>query len=468
MSDRGTPPVSQEAALSPRSSPTLEDGASEAAAPEPRPAKKTKKPKRKRKAADATPAVGSDPAVEAAISSRKNKKTKKKKERDKHPEKETKASSSAAAAPSEPPPPADNRKKPRKKAPPKVHQQQPNNNNSDSLSEAQKTVNEQMRRVLEEDQYSATGSIVDTDSEHEDNLTYRGETVRMDRSALMGAMRKHLWMERLHSSSSGNNTVVTPKPGDDEEENDNRRGRKKKKKGKRKETPPGDNDHSRTVEEAPVETSRTADAIVNPTSMGVTATEDVTDEFDDRDGGSIFGQTTGSSNATWVECDKCKKWRRLRGVVDEKKLPSRWYCSMNKNDPERARCSAPEEEYETPPTPESAADARTRKHLRVWVRRLQCHEAYESRQPTWTRGRKKATSTSKEPYEWVRCCNQSCGKWRAILRIMDAKSGVIDGTRDGEWYCVMNTWDEKMASCAAPQENLPAIGCPGWVHQDEE
>jgi hypothetical protein len=25
------------------------------------------------------------------------------------------------------------------------------------------------------------------------------------------------------------------------------------------------------------------------------------------DESSIFGQTTGSSNATWVECDKCKK-----------------------------------------------------------------------------------------------------------------------------------------------------------------
>jgi CW-type Zinc Finger len=168
-----------------------------------------------------------------------------------------------------------------------------------------------------------------------------------------------------------------------------------------------------------------------------------------------------------VECDKCKKWRRLRGVVDEKKLPSRWYCSMNKNDPERSKCSAPEEEYDTNhATPESAADARVRKHLRVWVRRLQCNEAYEARQPTLTRGKKKAQSSSKEPYEWIRCCNPSCGKWRCLLRIMEAKT-VIDKTQDGEWYCVMNTWDEKVASCAAPQENLPAVGCPPWVLLDD-
>lgn len=110
--------------------------------------------------------------------------------------------------------------------------------------------------------------------------------------------------------------------------------------------------------------------------------------------------------------------------------------SMNKSDPDRARCSAPEEEYEATHTPESAADARTRKHLRVWVRRLQTNEAYEARQPTLTRGKKRAVaSSSKDPYEWVRCCNPSCGKWRAVLRIMDAKSNVIDRTTDGEWYC---------------------------------
>jgi hypothetical protein len=141
---------------------------------------------------------------------------------------------------------------------------------------------------------------------------------------------------------------------------------------------------------------------------------------------------------------------------------------MNNNDPERARCSAPEEEYDTQKTPENAADARTRKHLRIWVRRLQANEAYESRQPTMTRGKKRSAAvSSKDPYEWVRCCNPSCGKWRAVLRIMDAKTHVIDRTTDGEWYCVMNTWDEKTASCAAPQENLPAIGCPPWVMQDD-
>ena len=102
------------------------------------------------------------------------------------------------------------------------------------------------------------------------------------------------------------------------------------------------------------------------------------------------------------------KWRRLRGVVDTKKLPPKWFCSMNKNDPERAKCSAPEQEYTENNTPESATDHRIRKHLRLWVRRLQSNEAYEQKLPTMTRGKKKSvTANSKEPYEWIRCANPS-------------------------------------------------------------
>ncbi len=177
------------------------------------------------------------------------------------------------------------------------------------------------------------------------------------------------------------------------------------------------------------------------------------------------------SNATWVQCDRCKKWRRLRGLVDSKKLnlPAKWFCSMNKNDPERSKCTAPEEEYDSAlnTAPETAADLRARVHLRVWARRLQCNDAYEAKLPTMTRQKKKSTSSSaKEPYEWIRCCNPSCGKWRSILKFMD-KQAIIDSCKNGEWFCVQNTWDEKMASCAAPQENLPAIGCPIFCITEE-
>ncbi|EEC51405.1 predicted protein [Phaeodactylum tricornutum CCAP 1055/1] len=339
------------------------------------------------------------------------------------------------------------RKKPRKNKPPKEADV-----SAPGLTAAQKAVNEQMRRALEEDQYSAYGSIVDTDSDGEDEYTYRGQSVRLDRSSIQQAMKKGTLFDPARGTAVYEEEDPVDEENTEKQESVRTRRSKAKKKKRRKEA-----------------------AVVAATEVGVSKDVaadllglDGADEDMDRDGGSIFGQTTGSSNSTWVECDKCKKWRRLRGVVDEKKLPSKWFCSMNKNDPERSRCSAPEEEYEAPHTPESAADARTRKHLRVWVRRLQSNEAYEARQPTLTRGKKRAVaSSSKDPYEWVRCCNPSCGKWRAVLRIMDAKTNVIDRTTDGEWYCVMNMWDEKTASCAAPQENLPSVGCPPWVMQDE-
>ena len=402
----------------------------------------------------------------------------------------------------------------------------------DGLSPAQQAAQEQMRRALEEDQYSLVGSIIDhnnnnnndSDNNYDDDTTddgdrpytsytynYRGSAVRLDKAAMIQAVRKYILLEQRLQNTTGCTTVMAngimdehsnnnnDDDDDDDDDDDEMYGMEDDEDDVGYGSNPGDGGSGGTI------STRRGGGVANNISNQNRATSNINgnnkkkkrkdeltqlqddvklqnqqpmvskdplsldpDDDLDRDGGSIFGATTGQSNSTWVECDKCKKWRRLRGVVDEKKLPSKWYCSMNKNDSERARCSAPEEEYETSHTPESAADSRTRKHLRVWVRRLQCNEAYESRQPTLTRGKKRnaVSSSSTNPYEWVRCCNPSCGKWRALLRIMDAKGNVVDRTTDGEWYCVMNNWDEKMASCAAPQENIPAVGCPPWVMQD--
>lgn len=175
------------------------------------------------------------------------------------------------------------------------------------LTAAQMAVNEQMRRALEEDQYSANGSIVDTDSDDDDlQYTYKGESVRLDRSYLVQAARKHLWLERnaMGGDSGGNNNSAggTSVGGSgsnegsiaDGEDAESRRSRgstsKKKKKGKRAKEEerggkPGDVDAANIVG---------------------TSTPSGENDFE-RDEGSIFGQTTGSSNSTWVECDKCKK-----------------------------------------------------------------------------------------------------------------------------------------------------------------
>lgn len=370
----------------------------------------------------------------------------------------------------------------------------------DGLTRAQAAVNDMMRQLLEEDKYSVQGSIVDTDSsdeEEDERAVYaitggagsskrgiyaEGEAtlINLNRAVVTRAARKRLRIEGMRgvmdttgSRKRANSIVIVEEKdtgnalspladnlsGDDSSAG--RAGRKKKRKKIKRGGRGGDNDDGVLVNDE----SPTAMDVSPGLDSGTTIGDDVQGASVDES--SIFGQTTGSSNATWVECDKCKKWRRLRGIVDAKKLPPKWYCTMNRNDPERAKCSAPEEEYEAPVTPETLTDQRARKHLRLWVRRLQCIENYESRLPTMTRGKRRNTTNAKDPYEWVRCCNPSCGKWRAVLRSMEAAS-VIDAAKNGEWYCVLNTWDEKTASCAAPQENLPAIGCPPWVLQNED
>ena len=68
---------------------------------------------------------------------------------------------------------------------------------------------------------------------------------------------------------------------------------------------------------------------------------------------NIAGATTegGESGAPakkvtqWVQCERpnCKKWRKVPANIDRATLPDRWFCEMNKWDPERAFCDGPEE-----------------------------------------------------------------------------------------------------------------------------
>jgi len=37
-------------------------------------------------------------------------------------------------------------------------------------------------------------------------------------------------------------------------------------------------------------------------------------------------------NDTWVQCDKCEKWRMLIGDTSDIDLEGEWYCNMNKSD----------------------------------------------------------------------------------------------------------------------------------------
>ena len=155
------------------------------------------------------------------------------------------------------------------------------------------------------------------------------------------------------------------------------------------------------------------------------------------------------SGSLWVCCDRCGKWRSLPGEVDSKRFEKRkWYCSMNP-DPQRNSCAAPEEDYTAPRS--NPKDRGMREFVRRWVARLRAIDQAEARlakAPAGGRQTKKRPASEDSTEWWIRCCNPNCGKFRAVSNAVDAR--VLESR--GEWYCVMNTWDEAVASCAAPQE----------------
>ncbi len=48
----------------------------------------------------------------------------------------------------------------------------------------------------------------------------------------------------------------------------------------------------------------------------------------------------------WVQCELCKKWRRVAWHVDADTLPDLWECSMNTWDIDNANCNAPQDSYD--------------------------------------------------------------------------------------------------------------------------
>ena len=58
------------------------------------------------------------------------------------------------------------------------------------------------------------------------------------------------------------------------------------------------------------------------------------------------GAASTADERDWVQCDACQKWRKVRTselfALDES---AKWTCQLNKTDPARASCAAPEEDW---------------------------------------------------------------------------------------------------------------------------
>jgi hypothetical protein len=47
---------------------------------------------------------------------------------------------------------------------------------------------------------------------------------------------------------------------------------------------------------------------------------------------------------TWVQCDRCEKWRMLPPDIDQEDLPKEWYCEMNERDEVNNSCDVSEKD----------------------------------------------------------------------------------------------------------------------------
>ena len=162
----------------------------------------------------------------------------------------------------------------------------------------------------------------------------------------------------------------------------------------------------------------------------------------------------------WVQCDKCQKWRLLPSFVDSSALPDKWFCTMNVYDNFNS-CDVPEQNTSTlvdtsmervakkkpcdadvSPTVNNASDNFMKKPKR---RSNQINDSGEKKikQP----GEKETQKSQQDEQEWVQC--ESCQKWRKL----PANGSVKADSLPDVWYCSMNTWNPKEASCVADEEN---------------
>mmetsp|Transcript_31665 Transcript_31665/g.40598 ORF Transcript_31665/g.40598 Transcript_31665/m.40598 type:complete len:942 (-) Transcript_31665:111-2936(-) len=182
----------------------------------------------------------------------------------------------------------------------------------------------------------------------------------------------------------------------------------------------------------------------------------------------------------WVQCDACTKWRRVPNSVDLELLPEKWYCRMNKWDPNRASCAVPEDKEQDvhSPNPNSRSPLPTRPSANAAPagkggggdrspRRGYGRDAVTPRAERGTSGNrqfKTPTATAqlvsgpgsgsssgggrpgKRVHQWVQCERQECKKWRKLPVGYD-----MDQLPD-KWFCSMNDWDPLRASCYAPED----------------
>jgi len=94
-------------------------------------------------------------------------------------------------------------------------------------------------------------------------------------------------------------------------------------------------------------------------------------------------------------------------------------------------------------------DSQLRPYFKYWVNRLNSMAESEKKLSKMRAGKNTRVDPGQK-IEWICCSSSSCGKWRPIPTYL--KSSAILESCGNQWFCVLNSWDEAVASCGAPQE----------------
>lgn len=143
--------------------------------------------------------------------------------------------------------------------------------------------------------------------------------------------------------------------------------------------------------------------------------------------------SNSSDKVNWVECNACKKWRRVPSSIDVDALPEVWYCSFNTWNLSYSRCTAKQEQDSSS---SYANDSQSGGFASSSSRRQNSSIVKGGR----------TSGTTAQPIQWVQCERKTCNKWRKVPLDVDMSKFPE------KWFCEMNTWNAEKANCNAPED----------------
>jgi hypothetical protein len=151
----------------------------------------------------------------------------------------------------------------------------------------------------------------------------------------------------------------------------------------------------------------------------------------------------------WVQCNRCKKWRKVPGQIDISVFPEKWFCHFNRWAPQYASCNVKQEEDDSNENsthnvllqhPTNRGGGGTKKGQANLAAVIANASAAAQALPA-------PGQTVIKKIQWVQCEKKGCKKWRKVPAHIDMS------VFPEKWFCDMNTWNLDAASHDVPEDS---------------